>query len=82
VKHIASGHVHPLYLAFPRDGKLALGRGGVLAFYELDAKERLTDAQWRQTLMKERPARPEWTRSLVSEDPKKKVSLYSELEGD
>lgn len=65
ITHVASGYVHPVYVAFPRDGKVAIGRGAVMSFYEVDAKERLTDHAWREQLAGGNgPAMPTWTQPV------------------
>jgi hypothetical protein len=79
ITHVASGWVHPVYLAFPRDGKIAIGRGAVLSFYEVTSKERLTDQSWRTKLGEERPPLPAWTRPVFVQDLGKELSTYDEL---
>jgi hypothetical protein len=79
VQHVASGWVHPVYVVFPRDGKPAIGRGGVLSFYELTAKERLSDPKWRAMLRDQRPPMPEWTKAVFASDPKAEVKRYDEM---
>jgi len=72
VHHVASGWVHPVYVAFPRDGKIAIGRGAVFSFYQLTVKDRLTDQQWRERLGSEhRPPLPDWTHPVFIADPRK-----------
>ena len=72
VHHVASGYVHPVYVAFPRDGKIAIGRGAVLSFYQLTVGDRLTDQQWRERLSSEhRPPLPDWTRPVFISEPEK-----------
>ena len=69
ITHVASGWVHPVYVAFPRDGKIAIGRGAVLSFYEVTSTERLSDQRWREKVREERPPLPEWTRPVFVQDP-------------
>lgn len=80
VQHVASGWVHPVYVVFPRDGKPAVGRGGVLSFYEVTDKERLTDSVWRTRLGAEpRPALPAWTKPVFASEPKGPFRRYDEM---
>jgi len=61
------------------DGRLVLGAGPVLSYYEFKhpMADRLTDQKWRRMLRTNRtPQRPEWTRSYVSgphSEPEPKV---------
>lgn len=74
ITHVASGWVHPVYVAFPRDGKMAIGRGAVFSFYEVQSSERLSDQAWRAKLReKDRPALPAWTRPVFAFDPTKEL---------
>lgn len=76
ITHVASGWVHPVYVAFPRDGKMAIGRGAVLSFYEFDSPVRLSDSTWRERLQpqwggpksrKKPPMLPTWTRGVFTQ---------------
>jgi hypothetical protein len=79
ITHVASGWVHPVYVAFPRDGKVAIGRGGVLSFYEVNSGERLSDQAWRRLLADERPPLPEWTRPAFVQDPRAGLSVFDAM---
>jgi hypothetical protein len=51
------------------DGRLLLGAGPVLSYYEFKhpMRDRLTNEKWRELLKgKEAPARPEWTRDYLT----------------
>jgi hypothetical protein len=51
------------------DGKLVLGAGPILSYYEFKhpMKDRLTDEKWREKLKaKNAPPQPEWTREYLS----------------
>lgn len=80
VQHVASGWVHPVYVVFPREGKPAIGRGGVLSFYEVTAQERLSDAAWRRQLtLDERPELPAWTKPVFIVDPKAALHRFDAM---
>ncbi len=82
VQHVASGWVHPVYVVFPRDGKPAVGRGGVLSFYEVTSKERLSDPKWGAMLRDERPALPAWTKPVIAVDPKASLHRFDDMSGE
>ncbi|MBL8918918.1 MAG: DUF3160 domain-containing protein [Myxococcaceae bacterium] len=83
VQHVASGWVHPVYVVFPRDGKPAVGRGGVLSFYEVVAKERLSDPAWRAMLSGDaRPKLPPWTRPVFVVDEKARLNRFDSMTGE
>ncbi len=78
VLEVGTGEVHSLYVAFPIDGELHLGKGGAYSFYQFenDLSDRLTDEEWRNRLSggylndnwewvenENKPVQPEWTRS-------------------
>lgn len=80
IQHVASGWIHPVYVVFPRDGKPAVGRGGVLSFYEVTDKERLSDSAWRTRMTTEpRPELPAWTKPVFASDPKTSLSRYDSM---
>lgn len=83
VQHVASGWVHPVYVVFPRDGKPAVGRGGVLSFYEVTAKERLSDPAWRAKLVAEpRPSLSPWTKPVFVVDDKAPLHRFDSMTGE
>lgn len=60
----AIGWIDDIYVVFPLEGKLRIGKGGVFSYYEFDwpLSDRLTDSKWRAMLESgEAPDRPEWT---------------------
>ncbi len=78
VLEVATGKADDIYVVFPIDGELHLGRGSVYSFYqfETDMSNRLTDSEWRLMLSggdfdenwnwveAENPySQPEWTTS-------------------
>lgn len=57
------GKVNIIYVAFPIDGKLRIGTGGVYSYYEFTQPiaERLTDKKWREMLDNNKaPEQPSW----------------------
>ena len=66
-----------MYVVFPIDGELHVGRGSVYSFYQFvqPMSDRLTDSEWRdmlepeydyetfETIWDNVPEQPEWTQS-------------------
>ncbi|MCR5556232.1 MAG: DUF3160 domain-containing protein [Butyrivibrio sp.] len=78
VLEVGTGKVDTLYVVFPIDGKLHIGRGSVYSFYqfEMPISERMTDSEWRNRLAggyldddwnwveaDKAPEQPQWTSS-------------------
>ena len=78
VLEVGTGKVNEMYVVFPIDGKLHVGKGGVYSFYQFEQPmgERLTDEEWRDMLSgghldedwnwvenENKPKKPEWTMS-------------------
>lgn len=63
------GHADEIYVVYPLDGKLLLGRGAVFSYYEMTVpiEERLTDEEWQKRLASGSPPQPPtWTKSFLS----------------
>jgi len=63
------GHANELYVIYPMDGRLLLGRGAVFSYHEftVPVAERLTDEAWQEKLGGgDRPKPPPWTESFLS----------------
>lgn len=63
------GHANELYVIYPMDGKLLLGRGAVFSYHEftVPVAERMTDEEWQQKLSgSDRPRPLPWTKSFLS----------------
>jgi len=65
VLEVGTGPVEPIYVVFPIDGELRVGRGGVYSYYEFSwpMADRLTDEKWRNEVLwseELKPDRPEW----------------------
>ncbi len=79
VLEVGTGKANTMYVVFPIDGELHIGRGSVYSFYQftMPMTDRLTDSEWRNMLSggymddnwnwvesEERvPDKPEWTMS-------------------
>ena len=78
VLEVGTGKADAVYVVFPIDGELHIGKGGVYSFYQFEhpMNDRLTDTKWRQMLSGgyldddynwievENPIeQPEWTQS-------------------
>ncbi|MDR0820839.1 MAG: DUF3160 domain-containing protein [Oscillospiraceae bacterium] len=46
----ATGYANMIYVAFSRDGEVALGRGVVYSQYEFASQTRMTDEEWHEIL--------------------------------
>lgn len=66
----AVGHINPIYVVVPIEGKLHLTRGGVFSYYEFKypADRRLTDEAWQEMIKRGRaPDPPSWTSSFTAD---------------
>ncbi len=78
VLEVGTGHANTIYVVFPVDGELHVGRGSAYSFYqfETDISDRLTDSEWRDRLEgghlnenwewvenENKPVQPDWTQS-------------------
>ncbi len=78
VLEVGTGGVDEVYVVFPIDGKLHIGRGSCYSFYQFEVpiSERMTDTEWRNRLAggyldddwnwveaEDAPQQPEWTLS-------------------
>lgn len=63
------GHAHELYVVYPVEGKLQIGRGAVFSYHEFTVpiEERMTDEDWQAKLASPQPPQPpKWTASFLS----------------
>lgn len=63
------GHANEIFVVYPLNGKLLLGRGAVFSYYEftVPASARLTDEAWQKRLTGlNQPQPPKWTHSFRS----------------
>jgi len=68
----ATGYIDEIYVIFPVDGELRIGRGGVFSYYEFPwpMDDRLTDEKWRDEILfdaEQLPDRPAWQSSYFVE---------------
>ena len=77
ILEVGVGTADTVYVVFPIDGELHVGRGSVFSFYQFESGERLTDSEWRERLSggyldeetwewienDDKPERPSWTQS-------------------
>ena len=66
----AIGKIFTIYVAYPIDGQLRIGKGGIFSHYEFSwpLSDRLTDEAWREILEKgEAPDQSAWTGSFIAE---------------
>lgn len=63
--HAASGAPNEIYVIYPHDGQLYMGRGGVFSYYEFLDPERLTDEIWQERVISGQPELPAWKQDLV-----------------
>ncbi|MCR4585120.1 MAG: DUF3160 domain-containing protein [Lachnospiraceae bacterium] len=50
ILEVGTGMAEAVYVVFPIDGVLHIGRGSVFSFYQFVSGERLTDSEWRNRL--------------------------------
>lgn len=72
---IGTGKPAEIYVIYPQDGELHMGRGGIFTYHEFLADERLTDEQWQKTLLENDMEIPDWYKDIVFEEK-------AEFEGD
>jgi len=65
VLEVGTGYIEPIYVVFPIDGELHVGKGGVYSYYEFSwpMADRLTDEKWRDEILwgeGTKPDRPAW----------------------
>ncbi|MFA7156907.1 MAG: DUF3160 domain-containing protein [Bacilli bacterium] len=69
VLEVGTGRINEIYVVFPIDGKLKIGKGGVYSYYEFSwsMSDRLTDEKWREMLKTDSLSSPSWTSAFVVE---------------
>ncbi|MFC1599559.1 DUF3160 domain-containing protein [Patescibacteria group bacterium] len=70
VLEVGTGHVEPIYVVFPIEDKLRVGKGGVYSYYEFSwpMSDRLTDDKWRDEVLgdwQNPPERLDWQTYLL-----------------
>lgn len=74
---IATGKPAEIYVVYPQDGELHLGRGGVFTYHEFISEERLTDEKWQEKLLTEEVELPYWYEDIIFEE---KIEFEGNLE--
>lgn len=64
---IATGKPAEIYVIYPIDGKLVMGRGGIFTYYEFLDENRLNDKEWQSMVFKDEKDYPAWYKDLVRE---------------
>ena len=85
---IGTGKPMEIFVIYPHEGKLYMGRGATFSYYEFLNKERLTDEDWQKMVYDEATDFPTWYKDLVTEEkeaiefdsygPDYEESLYKE----
>lgn len=61
----ASGAPNEIYVVYPQNGKLYMGRGGVFSYHEFLSDNRQTDEEWQETLLRTGHELPAWEKEIV-----------------
>ena len=67
---IGTGKPMEIFVIYPHEGKLYMGRGATFSYYEFLNKERLTDEDWQKMVYDEKTDFPTWYKDLVTEEKK------------
>lgn len=67
---IGTGKPMEIFVIYPHEGKLYMGRGATFSYYEFLNKERLTDEDWQKMVYDEETDFPNWYKDLVTEEKK------------
>ena len=70
ISHIGTGKPMEIFVIYPYQDKLYMGRGGTFSYYEFLNKERLTDEDWQKMVYDEETDFPNWYKDLVTEEKK------------
>ena len=65
---IGTGKPMEIFVIYPHEGKLYMGRGATFSYYEFLNKERLTDEVWQKMVYDEATDFPTWYKDLVTEE--------------
>ena len=65
---IGTGKPMEIFVIYPHEGKLYLGRGATFSYYEFLNKERLTDEDWQKMVYDNATEFPTWYKDLVTEE--------------
>lgn len=70
ISHIGTGKPMEIFVIYPHQDKLYMGRGATFSYYEFLNKERLTDEDWQKMVYDEETDFPNWYKDLVTEEKK------------
>ena len=73
ISHIGTGKPMEIFVIYPHDGKLYMGRGATFSYYEFLNENRLTDEEWQKMVHDEKIDFPNWYKDLVTEEKEKIV---------
>ena len=76
ISHIGTGKPMEIYVIYPHQDKLYMGRGATFSYYEFLNKNRLTDEDWQKMVYDEKTDFPTWYKDLVTEE-KKAIEYHS-----
>ncbi|OLR64413.1 DUF3160 domain-containing protein [Peptoniphilus porci] len=68
VFHIGTGKPMEIYVIYPHEGKLYMGRGAIFSYYEFINKDRLKDEKWQEMVYNDETDFPNWYNDLVTEE--------------
>lgn len=68
ISHIGTGKPMEIFVIYPHEGKLYMGRGATFSYYEFLNKERLTDEEWQKMIYDEETDFPKWYKDIVTEE--------------
>lgn len=70
ISHIGTGKPMEIFVIYPYQDKLYMGRGATFSYYEFLNKERLTDEDWQKMVYDEETDFPSWYKDFVTEEKK------------
>ncbi len=70
ISHIGTGKPMEIFVIYPHQDRLYMGRGATFSYYEFLNKERLTDEDWQKMVYDEETDFPNWYKDLVTEEKK------------
>ena len=76
ISHIGTGKPMEIFVIYPHQDKLYMGRGGTFSYYEFLNKDRLTDEDWQKMVYDDATDFPTWYKDLVTEE-KKAIEFHS-----
>lgn len=82
ISHIGTGKPMEIFVIYPHQDKLYMGRGATFSYYEFLNKERLTDEDWQKMVYDEETDFPSWYKDLVTEEKKAIEYNYDSYYGE